>query len=235
MSYRIAEAARRSGFSPATLRYYEEIGVLPPAPRSEAGYRLFAERDLERLAFVARARDLGCSLAEIAGLAAVWEGDRCGPVKERLRELVAAKVAGAERRIAETRVLADQLAAALAALDAPPVEGPCHDSCGCGPVAATATAGPAVACTLEPDQIAERVAAWRRLAGSALRREAIPGGARLELHPDALAEAASLLAAEHRCCTFFSFALTVDHRGACLEVTAPPEGRTVVAALVGAG
>lgn len=232
MSYRITEVARRSGFSPATLRYYEEIGVLPPAPRSEAGYRLYDERSVDRLTFVARARDLGCSLAEIAELAAVWDGDRCGPLKERLRDLVTAKAAGAERRIAEARAVAGELAAALAELGTPAADGPCDDGCGCtGPAAAPPP--PAVACTLTPGDVEGRVKAWRRLLARALRTYAVPGGARLELPTEALAEAAALVAAEHDCCAFLSFALTVDRHGVGLEVTAPPEGRDVVAALLG--
>jgi MerR family copper efflux transcriptional regulator len=65
---RIAEVARRSGFSPATLRYYEDIGLLPATSRTRGGYRAYDERTLERLAFIARAKQLGCSLEEIADL-----------------------------------------------------------------------------------------------------------------------------------------------------------------------
>ncbi len=46
---RIAEVARRSGFTPATLRYYEEIGLLPTAGRTGSGYRAYDDAVLERL------------------------------------------------------------------------------------------------------------------------------------------------------------------------------------------
>ena len=92
---------------------------------------------------------------------------------------------------------------------------------------------PPVVCTLGPGQVADRVEAWRRLADGARRRDAIPGGVRLTLDHGVLQEAAQLVAAEHQCCAFFSFALTVDHRGLGLEVTAPPEGRAMVSALLG--
>ena len=86
---RIADVARRSGFSPATLRYYEEIGVLPAPPRTDGGYRSYDERTLVRLAFISRAKQLGCSLDEIADLSLAWDGGECGPVQDRLRRLVA--------------------------------------------------------------------------------------------------------------------------------------------------
>ncbi len=62
MSYRIAEVAERSGFPAATLRYYERVGLLPEPSRTAAGYRDYDDRTLERLAFIARAKRLGCSL-----------------------------------------------------------------------------------------------------------------------------------------------------------------------------
>ena len=65
-SYKIKEVADRSGFTAATLRYYEEIGLLPEASRTPAGYRLYDDGTLDRLAFIARAKQLGCTLEEIA-------------------------------------------------------------------------------------------------------------------------------------------------------------------------
>ncbi len=71
-AYRISEVAEKSGFSPATLRYYEQIGVVPATARNEAGYRIYDERSLGRLAFVARAKQLGLSLDEAGDLAQLW-------------------------------------------------------------------------------------------------------------------------------------------------------------------
>ncbi len=79
-SYRIAEVAERSGFSSATLRYYEDIGLLPTLTRTDAGYRTYDDRDLERLTFVARAKQLGCSLEETTHLLSAWDAD-CGEVQ----------------------------------------------------------------------------------------------------------------------------------------------------------
>ena len=69
---KIKEVADASGFTAATLRYYEQIGLLPEASRTPAGYRMYDQRTLERLAFIARAKQLGCSLDEITGLTTAW-------------------------------------------------------------------------------------------------------------------------------------------------------------------
>src|SRR3546814_4002832 len=106
--YRIAEVSRLTGFTPTALRYYENAGVLAPPERTAAGYRAYDDRALERLRLVARAKELGCSLEEVAGLVEAWESDDCGPVKHRLRSLVNAKVIEVERHIEEKVVLAAQ-------------------------------------------------------------------------------------------------------------------------------
>jgi DNA-binding transcriptional MerR regulator len=66
---RIQEAAGEVGLTARSVRYYEELGLLRPAARSEGDYRLFDESDLERLRFIKGLRDeAGFSLAEIAQL-----------------------------------------------------------------------------------------------------------------------------------------------------------------------
>src|ERR1035437_3062826 len=66
---RIHEAAAEVGLTPRSVRYYEEIGLLTPAARSEGDYRLYDATDLERLRFIKGLRDdSGFSLAEIARL-----------------------------------------------------------------------------------------------------------------------------------------------------------------------
>ena len=60
----ISEAARRSGLSSKTIRYYEEIGLIGPAARSENGYRQYDARDVDELHFLARAREVGFDIEE---------------------------------------------------------------------------------------------------------------------------------------------------------------------------
>lgn len=67
--YRIEQVADRLRTTKRTLRYYEEIGLLPPAERTEGGYRLYSDEDIARLERIQRLKDLlGFSLAEIREL-----------------------------------------------------------------------------------------------------------------------------------------------------------------------
>ena len=71
MSYqRIEQVAARTGLTKRTLRYYEEIGLLPSPTRTEGGYRLYSEADVQQLERIKRLKDLlGFSLAEIREMA----------------------------------------------------------------------------------------------------------------------------------------------------------------------
>src|SRR3712207_889904 len=89
--YRISEVGRLTGFTPSALRFYEGAGVLAAPARTASGYRLYDDRDVERLRLIGRAKELGCTLDEIAGLVQVWDADECGPVKHHLRSLVLRK------------------------------------------------------------------------------------------------------------------------------------------------
>lgn len=65
----VAEAARAAGISPSGLRWYESVGVLPPAPRSENGYRHYTAKDVSQLRLVLTLRRVGLSPREAGRLA----------------------------------------------------------------------------------------------------------------------------------------------------------------------
>ncbi len=61
----IGDIAGKFGLNPRTLRYYETIGILPKAGRTESGYRVYGDSAVERLEFVLKAKSIGLKLDEI--------------------------------------------------------------------------------------------------------------------------------------------------------------------------
>ncbi|MFV2045522.1 MAG: heavy metal-responsive transcriptional regulator [Anaerolineales bacterium] len=70
---KIGQAAQTLGINPKTIRYYEEIGLIPEAPRNNAGYRLYDQAAFDRLSFILRARRLDFSLDDIGEILALRE------------------------------------------------------------------------------------------------------------------------------------------------------------------
>jgi DNA-binding transcriptional MerR regulator len=249
----IKDVAAASGFTAATLRYYEQIGVLPAPARSPSGYRLYGPRALERLAFIARAKQLGCTLDEITGLTTAWDGGECGPIQDELRRLVAGKIAAAEDQRAELTTFVAELRRAASALERHRPAGACDETCGCVgepadpsavaaviPLASAATTSASageepIACSLSAGSIQGRLADWQALLVHVDRREPIDGGVRCVFAPSVpTEELMRLVAAEQRCCQFLRFAITVDGRGVALEIRAPRDAREIVDSMFGA-
>lgn len=95
----IGAAARASGVSAKMIRHYEEIGLLPRAGRTGAGYRIYRDADVHTLRFVRRARDLGFSIKEIGALLGLWQNRRRGSAE--VKKLARRHIEHLDRRIAE--------------------------------------------------------------------------------------------------------------------------------------
>jgi DNA-binding transcriptional MerR regulator len=105
---KIGELARRLELNVRTLRYYEQIGLLPPPERTEGGYRLYGREHEALLRFVLRAKRIGFTLAEIREMVRrSRQGAPCAYVRQTLREHREAL----ETRIAELQRLRSELAA----------------------------------------------------------------------------------------------------------------------------
>ena len=65
---KISDAAAASGCHLETIRYYERIGLMPRPERTDSGYRVYREKEVDRLRFISRGRELVFSLEEIRSL-----------------------------------------------------------------------------------------------------------------------------------------------------------------------
>ena len=98
---KIGELARSTGVSIKAIRFYEEQGVMPPAPRTDAGYRVYAQPDVDRLEFIRKAKRLGMSLDEIRGVLQLHDVRQ--PTCVHVRALLDDKIAGIDATLRELR------------------------------------------------------------------------------------------------------------------------------------
>lgn len=107
----IGEAAQRTGVKVPTVRYYEQIGLLPAPPRTDGNRRTYSDADVQRLAFIRHGRELGFELDAIRALLALQEDQHqsceraCGIARTHLEEV--------EGRIRSLQALRGELKAML--------------------------------------------------------------------------------------------------------------------------
>ena len=103
----IGTAARQSGVPAKTIRYYESVGLIQPAERSAAGYRVYGLQDVETLRFVQRARSLGFSVEEVGSLLTLWR-DRARSSAE-VKAMARHRVGDIDRKITELTEMRETL------------------------------------------------------------------------------------------------------------------------------
>ncbi len=99
----IGQASLRSGVSAKMIRHYEDVGLLPAARRTEAGYRQYSEADVQTLRFIRHSRDLGFSLAEIGQLVSLWQ-DQQRPSRQ-VKALAQAHLDELDRKLEELQAM----------------------------------------------------------------------------------------------------------------------------------
>lgn len=110
----IGELAERTGLSLRTIRHYDEVGILPATARTEGGFRIYTEDDLERLMVIRRMKPLGFSLEEMTDLLGILDalhGEEDQAAAEALRSRLAVfRDTAMERRekMVETLARADE-------------------------------------------------------------------------------------------------------------------------------
>jgi len=93
----IGKVARKLGLNPKTIRYYEEVGLLPPPKRrgggwASPGHRIFTKADIGRLTLIKQARLLDLSLGQIKDLLAAVEEGCCASARPHLKTLLESKL-----------------------------------------------------------------------------------------------------------------------------------------------
>lgn len=106
----ISEVCKRTGLSARTVRYYEELGLLPGVRRRAGGRRIYGADELDRLRFITRLKALGLALEAIGELNAVHAiGGSTRAMLGRLDQLLALRLGELDARISDLDSLRDQI------------------------------------------------------------------------------------------------------------------------------
>ena len=124
-SVSIGVLAQLTGCTVPTIRYYEEIDLLPPGPRTDAGRRIYREPAVKRLTFIRRCRGFGFSIDQVRKLVGlVDQSDR--PCLE-VRDIASGKLAEVRKKLAELKALESSLSAFVVSCDSACVGGAAVD------------------------------------------------------------------------------------------------------------
>jgi DNA-binding transcriptional MerR regulator len=130
-AHSIGAASRQAGCSVPTIRYYEEVGLLPAAARTEGNRRHYDDAAIRRLSFIRRCRDFGFTIGQVRELVGLV--DQPGRNCVEVRDVAQAHLASVQKKLAELQLLKASLSAFV---------GNCNAAC---------VGGPAVDCTILDD------------------------------------------------------------------------------------
>ena len=99
----IGAAAKASGVSAKMIRHYESVGLFPEAKRTEAGYRLYGEKEVNTLRFIRHSRDLGFSIEQIRELLGLWQNRR--RPSRQVKALAQAHIEELEQKLQQLRAM----------------------------------------------------------------------------------------------------------------------------------
>lgn len=103
----IGQAAKASGVTAKMIRYYETIGLITPADRTESNYRVYGTDDVHTLRFIKRARTLGFSMDETSALLGLWQDK--SRASSDVKRIATDHITELEHKITELQEMADTL------------------------------------------------------------------------------------------------------------------------------
>jgi DNA-binding transcriptional MerR regulator len=121
----IGVLAQKTGCTVPTIRYYEEIGLLPAGPRTEAGRRLYGAPAVRRLTFIRRCRDFGFSIEQVRELVGLVDEPQRPCVE--VRDIASGHLAEVRKKLAELQALEASLSAFVVSCDTACAGGPSVD------------------------------------------------------------------------------------------------------------
>ena len=104
---KIGELAKLNGATTKTIRYYELLGLLPKPERTDSGYRLYDEKDVERLSFIRKAKNLGFSLTDIGETLSLYDSQQAPCI--HVLELLDRKIEEIDQLVGELQNLQQEL------------------------------------------------------------------------------------------------------------------------------
>lgn len=120
--YKIGELAERTSTNPPTIRYYEDIGLLPRPDRQEGNQRRYSDNDIRALTFIRRCRQFGFSIEQVRTLASVTRDPSRSCIEAR--DIAHAHLLDVRSKLRELRELERSMAQFVADCDAACAGGP---------------------------------------------------------------------------------------------------------------